>query len=126
MGALETMWEMQRILNYKCGVNPTTFEKDDIVKWVEKFLRALNQEEAELMDSLPWKHWRPQGAQEFDIQNARVELVDMFHFLMSIGQVLGMTAESFTRIYMEKNKVNHERQDSGYFVKDEDDCKGIV
>ena len=59
------------------------------------------------------------------MQNARVEVVDLFHFLVSLAQALGMTAEDVYDAYVKKNKVNHERQESGYIKKDEDDSRHI-
>ena len=52
-------------------------------------------------------------------------MVDLFHCLISIAQVLGMTAEDVHRLYTQKNKVNHQRQETGYAVKDEADNKQI-
>jgi dimeric dUTPase (all-alpha-NTP-PPase superfamily) len=54
-----------------------------------------------------------------------VEVVDLFHFLVSLAQTLGMTAEDIYQGYVKKNEVNHKRQDSGYAVKDHDDSRHI-
>ena len=78
---------------------------------------------AELVDSVPWKWWAKY--QTFDKKNAKIEVVDLFHFLISLAQVLGMTAEDVFAVYTQKNKVNFERQDSGYQVKDEQDNQKI-
>jgi dimeric dUTPase (all-alpha-NTP-PPase superfamily) len=51
--------------------------------------------------------------------------VDLFHFLVSIAQVLGMGADDVYQAYVKKNQVNHQRQDSGYAVKDNADSKHI-
>jgi dimeric dUTPase (all-alpha-NTP-PPase superfamily) len=51
--------------------------------------------------------------------------VDLFHFLISLAQVMGMTAEDVHEAYLKKNKVNHNRQDSGYSTKDENDSRHI-
>ena len=50
---------------------------------------------------------------------------DLFHFLISLAQVLGMSADDVHMAYLKKNKVNHERQDSGYATKDESDSRHI-
>ena len=83
----------------------------------------MTQEIAELTDSVPWKWWA--SYQQFDHQNARVEIVDLFHFLISAAQVMGMSAEDVFDLYMQKNKVNHDRQDSGYTAKDERDNESL-
>jgi dimeric dUTPase (all-alpha-NTP-PPase superfamily) len=83
----------------------------------------MSQEIAELVDSVPWKWWAKY--QKFDEQNAKVEVVDLFHFLISLAQVFGMTAEDVYQAYLKKNAVNHARQDSGYVAKDQTDSKHI-
>jgi dimeric dUTPase (all-alpha-NTP-PPase superfamily) len=60
-----------------------------------------------------------------DKQNAKVEAVDLLHFIVTVFQILGMTADDVFEAYLKKNKVNHERQDTGYIVKDENDCRHI-
>jgi dimeric dUTPase (all-alpha-NTP-PPase superfamily) len=52
-------------------------------------------------------------------------VVDLFHFLISLAQVLGMSPEDVHAAYTKKNRVNHERQDSGYTSKNEDDSRHI-
>jgi dimeric dUTPase (all-alpha-NTP-PPase superfamily) len=83
----------------------------------------MTQEIAELTDSVPWKWWAKY--QKFDAQNARVEVVDLFHFLISLAQVLGMSADDVFAAYVKKNEVNFKRQDSGYVKKDENDSRHI-
>lgn len=123
MDKLEAIFSMQEGLNKRIGVDTTSMSEEERIEWVLKYTRALQQETAELIDSVPWKWWA--RYQKFDEQNARVEVVDLFHFLISIAQVLGMSAEDVHRAYTEKNAVNHSRQDSGYTAKDEEDSKHI-
>ncbi len=63
--------------------------------------------------------------QTFDRQNARVEVVDLFHFLISAAQVLGLSADELFEAHAKKHWVNLNRQESGYTVKDESDNKHI-
>jgi dimeric dUTPase (all-alpha-NTP-PPase superfamily) len=119
----EHMFEMQKKLNQRIGVDTDSFDKDEQIKWVLNYTRALSQEVAELIDSVPWKWWAKY--QEFDQHNAKVEVVDIFHFLISLAQTLGLTADDIYQSYLNKNKVNFERQDSGYTAKSEDDNAGI-
>jgi dimeric dUTPase (all-alpha-NTP-PPase superfamily) len=118
------MFRMQAELNRRIGVDTTTpMPEEERTRWVLNYCRAMSQEIAELTDSVPWKWWA--RYQKFDEQNARVEVVDLFHFLISLAQVLGMSAEDVHRYYTEKNKVNVQRQDSGYTSKDEGDNRHI-
>jgi dimeric dUTPase (all-alpha-NTP-PPase superfamily) len=120
---LETMFAMQQELNRRIGQDTDAMTDDQRVEWVLNYSRALGQELAELVDSVPWKWWA--GYQTFDKQNARVEIVDLFHFLISLAQTLGLTADDVFAAYMKKNEINFARQDSGYTTKDESDNKGI-
>ena len=45
--------------------------------------------------------------------------------LVSLAQVLGMSADDIFAAYVKKNAVNFKRQDSGYMTKDHDDSKHI-
>ena len=123
MDKLTQIFEMQEELNARIGVNLKGIDEEEQTKWVLNYTRAMQQEMAELTDSVPWKWWAKY--QEFDKQNARVEVVDLFHFLVSLAQTLGMTADDVFDAYVAKNKVNHQRQDSGYTKKDEADSRHI-
>lgn len=60
-----------------------------------------------------------------DIQNIKVEIIDLMHFLLSMAIAIGLSGEDIYQAYLAKNKVNHIRQDSGYVEKDPDDCRHI-
>lgn len=123
MDKLQRIFEMQEELNARIGVNLKDIDEEEQTKWVLNYTRAMQQEMSELIDSVPWKWWAKY--QKFDKQNARVEVVDLFHFLVSLAQTLGMTADDVYDAYVAKNKVNHQRQESGYSVKDEADSRHI-
>lgn len=114
---------MQKALNERIGVRTEGMTDEDRAKWLLNYCRAMSQEIAELTDSVPWKWWAKY--QKFDEQNARVEVVDLFHFLISLAQVLGMSADDVFNAYVKKNEVNFKRQDTGYAVKDEGDSRHI-
>ena len=78
---LEEMFLLQKKLNddtngvnWELGINK--FDKE--INW----LRCIHMEVSELIDSTPWKHWKNIAA-EPDINNIHIELVDVWHFLMS-------------------------------------------
>ena len=78
---LEEMFLLQKELNdstngknWELGANK--FGKE--INW----LRCIHMEAAELIDSTPWKHWKNINAGA-DMGNIHVELVDIWHFLMS-------------------------------------------
>ena len=88
--SMVAMFEMQHDLNKK--IHP---------KWWDqgfKFHRAAWIECAELMDKIGWKWW---SKQERDVAQLRMELVDIWHFLMSalmLSSPLGHSGAS-TRIH---------------------------
>ena len=120
---LEELFKLQGELNKKIGIDTLSVPEGKKPEWILNYSRALSQEIAELTDSVPWKWWAKY--QTFDKQNARVEVVDMFHFLISLAQVLDMSAKDVFDAYQRKHKVNLERQNSGYKVKNENDSKHI-
>lgn len=120
---LSELFRLQRSLNERIGVRTSGMNQADKVAWTLNYCRAMSQEIAELTDSVPWKWWAKY--QEFDEQNARVEVVDLFHFLISLAQVLGMDAEDVYAAYLKKNQVNVQRQENGYAHKDTNDSRHI-
>jgi dimeric dUTPase (all-alpha-NTP-PPase superfamily) len=120
---LRALFDMQKALNERIGVDTTSMDEAAKTQWVLNYTRAMSQELAELTDSVPWKWWAKYQA--FDEQNARVEVVDLFHFLISLAQVLGMSADDVFQAYIKKNEVNFKRQESGYKEKDHDDSRHI-
>ncbi len=120
---LHELFRMQKSLNARIGVHTDGLSDADKTQWVLNYSRAMTQEIAELTDSVPWKWWAKY--QKLDEQNARVEVVDLFHFLISLAQVLGMSAEDVFQAYVKKNEVNLRRQDAGYVAKDPSDSLHI-
>ncbi len=120
---LDEIFHLQQALNLRIGVDMVNMTEEERKKWMLNYCRAMSQEIAELTDSVPWKWWAKY--QKFDKQNARVEVVDLLHFLISLAQVLEMTPEDLYKTYTKKHQVNLARQDSGYAIKDADDSKHI-
>lgn len=94
-------------------------------QWLRNYLRALQDECVELDRELLWKWW---SKDKIGMQNIRVEIVDMLHFLVSLALTAGMSADEFHRLYMAKHEVNQKRQESGYSKenKNEEENRRIV
>lgn len=120
---LEEIFRLQEVLNERIGVKLRNLPEEEKTKWILNYSRAMNQEMSELIDSVPWKWWAKY--QKFDEQNVRVEIIDLFHFLISLAQTVGMTADDVFQAYLKKNEINHKRQESGYAVKDHDDSRSV-
>ena len=92
--------------------------------WLSNYSRAMREEIQELDEELLWKWW---SKDEIDLQNIRVELIDILHFLVSALICSGLTPEQVYDIYCQKHAVNLSRQDSGYnkAMKTEQDNRNI-
>ena len=88
--------------------------------WLANYARAMREELHELDADLLWKWW---SKDDIDLQNIRVELIDILHFLVSAMICSGLTADKVFDIYRQKHAVNLNRQNSGYSksTKTEDD-----
>jgi hypothetical protein len=93
-------------------------------QWLSNYSKAMREEINELDVDLLWKWW---SKVEIDMQNIRVELIDILHFLVSAMICSGLTADKVFDVYRQKHAVNFNRQDSGYNKKSktEDDNKDI-
>lgn len=78
----------------------------------------LTLEYAELLERLPFKHWKRypdmMKMSDEDILELQFEFIDMFHFFMNIGIALGLTGDEVAALYKLKNNENHDRQNRGY------------
>ncbi|MCA9091176.1 MAG: dUTPase [Planctomycetaceae bacterium] len=113
MGAIS-----EAALNGRLGVN------DLPNQWLQRYAEAMCSELNELQSDLLWKWW---SKDRIDLQNIRVELIDILHFLISAMISAGLTPERVFEIYQQKHAVNFNRQNSGYSqaTKTEDDNRNI-
>ncbi len=133
---LDELFELQAALNKRIG-NDTQALRDnfDPLKagvMLNDYLMAASNELEELRDCTYWKHWCKEAREGrrfelHDLQNARVEVIDLLFFLISMAQCVGLTAQDVVDLYKQKLAVNHARQDENYSMtaKDEADNKGI-
>ncbi len=93
-------------------------------EWLANYAKAMREELFELDEELLWKWW---SKDKVDIQNVRVELIDILHFLVSAMICAGLTADKVLDIYQQKHAVNLERQNNNYSKenKTENDNKAI-
>jgi len=119
-GKVLTMAKLIEQAQQQDGLGPNT----EVNQWLGNYLTALDDESRELREELLWKWW---SKDHLNMQNIRVEIVDQLHFWLSLAMTAGMDAEKVYDIYLQKNKVNIERQNSGYSKasKTEDDNQKI-
>ncbi len=93
-------------------------------QWLKNYGKAMKEEVIEFEDELLWKWW---SKDEIDLQNIRVELIDILHFLVSAMICAGLTPEKVYDVYQQKHAVNLKRQDTNYSkaTKTEEDNRNI-
>ena len=95
LGIIDVMMRMQDNLNKETAGDEWTkgvaANGKEINWW-----RCIYMEAAELVDSFPWKHWKDVDG-SVDRDNMLVELVDIWHFLLSEAIREGRTPESVER-----------------------------
>ena len=103
---LSTMFKMQRSLQEFLGIDMTT------QSYIDMNFMALSDELHEFLRETPWKPWKKQ--QSLNTDNAKDELVDMFHFYMNLCMSVGMDPDELYERYKMKNIENIGRQKRGY------------
>ncbi|MCL2751696.1 MAG: dUTPase, partial [Firmicutes bacterium] len=73
-------------------------------QWIQKQILAMLSELAELLDEVNFKWWK--NPKPVDSAAVKEELVDVFHFFLSMCLSAGMTADELFDIYLSKNKEN--------------------
>lgn len=110
---LTEMYDMQTKLDQRIiterGIAKTTDE------WVVGLTIAMESEIDEIRREVNWKWWK--NDKKIDQDALKGEVIDMWHFLLSLSRVVGLAPDDIHRIYMEKNAENHARQ-SGTSEKD--------
>ena len=128
VGSLEEIWKLQAELNKRAGFETLALgsalaaaehdaaERLEVGRALKNYIDALAAECHELKECLAWKHWYDEARQGRqyelqDVQNARVEAIDMLFFWVSICQLLGLSCQDVYRLYSKKLSINHRRQD---------------
>ncbi len=133
---LDELFAHQAELNRRIGFDAEklheNFDPRLAGEWLNNYIAAASNELEELRDCTYWKHWCAEAKagrrfELFDLQNARVEVIDLLFFWISMAQCLGLDAKDVTNLYHQKLKVNQARQDNNYSMssKTEDDNKNI-
>lgn len=111
--ALRRIFQMQAKFNKKF-IDPKKMTKKEKILWTMKIKTAMDCEMAELMEQIQYKWWKKYGKKEIDLIEAKYEVVDLFHFLVSIALVWGITAEELMALYNAKMHENISRQKRSY------------
>ncbi len=92
-------------------MNLDRYPKDTEGK-VAALCTAIIHEAVELQRTTNWKWWKKPVS--FNKDEAKEELIDIWHFVIQASLELGLTPEDILDEYKKKNEINRERQKSGY------------
>jgi hypothetical protein len=128
---LKEMFNRQAELNKRIGYDTASlhdrFDPKKAGAWLHDYIVAAGNELEELRDCTFWKHWCSEAQQGrrfeiHDLQNARVEVIDLLFFWISMAQCVGLSAEDVYDLYLQKLSVNHKRQDGDYSMADKNEA----
>lgn len=113
MDKLDTMFKLQKDFQLRV--------EDDVDKVPERRMdkipmqvTGLVAEVGEILEEEQnWKSWR-KNAPEIDEDNLKMEVIDAWKFLMNITLYLGYDADDVFEEFLDKDEVNHERQNNNY------------
>jgi dimeric dUTPase (all-alpha-NTP-PPase superfamily) len=109
MDTLETIFSIQKELTSMIDLSryPNSIESR-----ISALSTAIIHEAVELQRTTNWKWWKKPVP--FDSRAAKEELIDVWHFVVQASIELGMNPADILSEYAKKNKVNRDRQTSGY------------
>jgi dimeric dUTPase (all-alpha-NTP-PPase superfamily) len=73
---------------------------------------AIIHEAIELQRLTNWKWWK--NPTHFDLEDAKEELIDIWHFVLQATIELKMTPEDVVKYYSNKNNINKKRKKMNY------------
>lgn len=103
---LSEMFEMQTKLDERI-ITERNIEKS-LDEWVIGLTIAMESEIDEVRREVNYKWWK--NPKEVDIKALQGEVIDLWHFLLSLSRVVGLTPQTIYETYIAKNAENHARQ----------------
>jgi dimeric dUTPase (all-alpha-NTP-PPase superfamily) len=79
---------------------------------VSALCTAITHEAIELQRLTNWKWWKSKV--DFDEDQAREELIDIWHFVVQTAIELDISPKSILDEYLKKNRINRQRHQEGY------------
>lgn len=114
MDKLEQIFFMQQSFNQTLR-DQRQLHDIGMEEWIQRETLAMVSELSELLDEVNFKWWK--NKKPVSETRVKEELVDILHFFVSMCLDAGMDAGELHRMYLEKNKVNFDRQ-KGLWGKD--------
>lgn len=89
--------------------------------WIEKEILAIISELGEVLGETNFKWWK--NPKEINKNALKEEIIDVFHFLISLCLKVNISPQELYEAYVSKNNENHLRQEGlsekkGYDIKE--------
>lgn len=118
---LEIMLKMQRDFQKRVGFDFESMDENETAEYVKEMMLWTSDEMSEALHELKhakgwskkYDSWDDEKTQE-QKEKFKNEMVDAFHFFMNILIAVDMDADDLFNRYLDKNKINIERQNNGY------------
>lgn len=82
--------------------------------WLQRFVMYTSDELMEVLEELPFKHWKQYDLDTIDEQRILEELADVLIFTFGMVDILGFDEEDIFAEIAAKNEINIARQENGY------------
>lgn len=98
--------------------DPRDLEGEELMEYIRLNVLCIEDELHEALKECGWKPWAT--SRHLNRELFMKEMVDAWHFFMNImlaispGRLPLDIAEEFAQMYVEKNRINAERQATGY------------
>jgi len=119
MDKLEEIFLLQKQLDAK--ITEKRNVNFGLETWIEKEILAIIAELGEVLAETNFKWWK--NPREINKAALREEIIDVFHFLISLCLKVGITPQELYEAYLAKNTENLQRQEGltekkGYSVNE--------
>lgn len=117
---LDTLMHMQSALQDRLGYDLNGMGMRERTQYIKEYMLHAEHELHEMVQELPYfKPWKQSPSTHKEMQRmvdkAKEEYIDVLHFMLNIALALGFTADELYDGYIDKNMLNHRRQEQdGY------------
>jgi len=104
---LEALFDLQNTFDEYIK-EKRNLDYSDKEQWIQKLCTAIITEACELNDACNWKWWK--NKKDVDWNNVKEEVIDLWHFLISVSIKVELNPKDIIDQYINKNLENYKRQ----------------
>lgn len=108
MDKLDFLFKKQKELQELIGYDNITFDNNYFNLMFIGCITELN----ECIECTKWKPWKKSSIN--NIPELQKEVIDLWHFVINLTLASGLNANDLFNMYIEKNKINIDKQVKGY------------